>query len=78
MKNKNKVHVYGAGLAGLTVADLLVKKGYEVTVFEKSSHLGGCLYTERTPEGIELHCHGAHIFHTNDDEVWNYVNGICK
>lgn len=68
------IHVYGAGLAGLSVARLLQDKGYRVTIFEQLPYIGGSLKTYRTSRGVEIHEHGAHIFHTNDEDVWNFVN----
>ena len=68
------IHIYGAGLAGLSIARLLQDKGYQVTIFEQSFHIGGSLRTHRTKKGVEIHECGAHIFHTNDEDVWNFVN----
>ncbi len=68
--------VVGAGIFGLTIAEraatVLNKK---VLVIDKRSHIGGNSYSEFDPEtGIECHKYGAHIFHTSDKEVWEYVN----
>ncbi|MBR5343245.1 MAG: UDP-galactopyranose mutase [Oscillospiraceae bacterium] len=65
--------IVGAGLYGATVAQRLREKGKKVLVLEKRDHIGGNVYTEEI-EGIQVHRYGAHIFHTNDRRVWDYVN----
>ena len=65
--------IVGAGLYGTTVAQRLREKGKKVLVLEKRDHIGGNVYTEEI-EGIQVHRYGAHIFHTNDRRVWDYVN----
>ena len=65
--------VVGAGLFGAVFAHEARQKGKRVLVIDKRPHIAGNIYTE-TVEGIEVHRYGAHIFHTNNDEVWNYVN----
>ena len=65
--------IVGAGLYGATVAQRLREKGKNVLVLEKRDHIGGNVYTEEI-EGIQVHRYGAHIFHTNDRRVWDYVN----
>lgn len=65
--------VVGAGLFGATFAQLAKAAGKSVLVIEKRPHIAGNCYTEEI-EDIHVHQYGAHIFHTNDDEVWNYVN----
>ena len=64
--------VIGAGLFGSTFAQQAVVKGKNVLVIDKRPHIGGNVYTEKI-EGINVHKYGAHIFHTNNKEVWNYV-----
>jgi UDP-galactopyranose mutase len=67
--------VVGSGLFGLTVAERLAEEGLEVTILERRHHLGGNAYSEREPEtGIEVHRYGAHLFHTSNERVWEYVN----
>lgn len=70
------VLVVGAGLFGLTMAERLANElGKKVLVIDKRNHIGGNCYSEFDPEtGIECHKYGAHLFHTSDDEVWDYVN----
>lgn len=71
------VLIVGAGLTGATVAQRLHEKGKSVLVIEKRDHLGGNVYTEEL-EGIQVHKYGAHIFHTNDKAVWDYVNRFAE
>jgi UDP-galactopyranose mutase len=68
--------VVGSGFFGLTVAErCAVELGLKVLVIERRSHLGGNAYSEREPEtGIEVHKYGAHLFHTSNERVWEYVN----
>lgn len=65
--------IVGSGLFGVTCARELADEGYSVCVIEKRSHIGGNVYTENI-EGINIHKYGPHIFHTNSEEIWNYVN----
>lgn len=67
--------VVGAGLYGATFAHEAIKRGYSVLVVEKRPHVGGNVYTE-TVEGIDVHKYGAHIFHTDNEAVWNFVNSF--
>ena len=64
--------IVGAGLYGATVARQLTDAGKTVLVIDKRNHIAGNVYTEKV-EGINFHKYGAHIFHTNNSEVWNYV-----
>ena len=65
--------VVGAGLYGAVFARRAADVGKKVLVIDKRSHIAGNVYTEET-EGINVHKYGAHIFHTNDKKVWEYVN----
>lgn len=65
--------VVGAGLYGATCARELTDMGKTVLVIDKHSHIAGNVYTEQI-EGIHVHQYGAHIFHTNNRQVWDYVN----
>ncbi|EOB1207392.1 UDP-galactopyranose mutase [Photobacterium damselae] len=69
--------VVGSGLFGSILAYELNKLGKRVKVIEKRDHLGGNIYCEQI-ENINVHRYGAHIFHTNDKEVWNYVNKFVE
>ena len=65
--------IVGAGLYGAVFAQKAMEAGKTCLVIEKRDHIAGNIYTEAV-EGIQVHRYGAHIFHTNHDEVWNYVN----
>lgn len=69
--------IVGAGLFGSVCAHELYKKGKRVLVLEKRDHIGGNVYTE-DQEGIQVHKYGAHIFHTNDKDIWDYVNSFVE
>lgn len=69
--------VVGAGLYGATFAYLANKKGKKCLVIDKRSHLGGNVYCEDV-EGINVHKYGAHIFHTSNKKIWNFVNSIVE
>ncbi len=64
--------IVGAGLFGAVFARQMLDAGKTVLMLEKRDHIGGNVYT-REIEGINVHVYGAHIFHTNDETVWNYV-----
>jgi UDP-galactopyranose mutase len=69
--------IVGAGLFGATCAHELHKAGKKVLVIESRKHIGGNCYTENR-DGINLHVYGPHIFHTNDDEVWKWINQFTE
>ena len=68
--------VVGSGLFGLTIAEQAASRwGLRVAIVERRSHLGDNAYSEIDPEtGIEVHKYGAHLFHTSNERVWEYVN----
>lgn len=68
--------VVGSGLFGITVAEHCARQwGMRVAIVEKRSHIGGNAYSKIDPEtGIEVHEYGAHLFHTSNERVWEYVN----
>ncbi len=68
--------VVGSGLYGSIFACEAKKRGKKVLVIDKRDHIGGNIYTEKV-EGINFHKYGAHIFHTNNTRVWNYLNEYC-
>jgi len=70
------VLIVGAGIFGLTMAERIAGGlGKKVLLIDKRNHIGGNCYSEFDPEtGIECHKYGAHLFHTSDQRVWNYVN----
>lgn len=67
--------IVGSGLYGATFAYLAQKAGKRCLVIDKRSHTGGNVHCERV-EGIDVHQYGAHIFHTSDKEVWDFVNEL--
>ena len=69
--------IVGSGLYGAICAYELNKKGYKVLVIEKRNHIAGNIYTENI-EGINVHKYGAHIFHTSNKEVWDYINQFAE
>ncbi|MEZ4969126.1 MAG: UDP-galactopyranose mutase [Flavobacteriaceae bacterium] len=69
--------IVGAGLFGAVFAHEARKKGKKCLVIDKRPHLGGNVYCEEV-EGINVHKYGAHIFHTNDKAIWDYVNGFVE
>jgi len=69
--------VVGAGLFGAVFAQQAKERGYSVLVVDKRGHIAGNVYCE-TVEGIQVHKYGAHIFHTNEDAVWRYVNRFAE
>lgn len=72
-----KYLVVGAGLFGAVFAHEAAKRGHEVKVIEKRDHIAGNIYTKEI-NGIQVHQYGAHIFHTSNEHVWNYVNQFAK
>ena len=69
--------IVGAGLTGAVFAEQAIKHGKSVLIVDKRDHIAGNVYTVDIG-GINVHQYGAHIFHTNDDEVWEYVNRFAK
>ena len=69
--------IVGAGLFGSIFAYESNKKGKKCLIIDKRSHIGGNIYTENV-EGINVHKYGAHIFHTSNKEVWNYINQFAE
>lgn len=71
------VLIVGAGLYGAVFAHELAKQGKKCLVIDRRSHIAGNIYTENVA-GIQVHKYGAHIFHTSDREVWDYVNQFAQ
>ena len=69
--------IVGSGLFGATFAYLAQKAGKKCLVIDKRPHLGGNVYCEKV-EGINVHQYGAHIFHTSNKKVWDFVNSIVE
>lgn len=67
--------IVGAGFTGAVLAQELAKAGHTISVFESRNHIAGNCYSERDEKtGVMLHKYGPHIFHTDNEAVWNYVN----
>lgn len=77
MEKKYDYLIVGSGLYGATVANLLNKNGKKVLVIDKRGNIAGNVYTEDI-EGIHVHKYGAHIFHTDYKDVWDYVNSFIE
>lgn len=75
--NKYDFLIVGAGLFGSVFAYEATQRGHKCLVVEKRKHVGGNLYCERI-EGINVHRYGAHIFHTNNERVWHYMNKFTE
>jgi UDP-galactopyranose mutase len=68
-----KINIIGCGLSGITAAVILSERGHDVEIFETRDHIGGNCYDEKIDD-ITVHKYGSHIFHTNDEEVWTFLN----
>jgi UDP-galactopyranose mutase len=77
MNNKYNFLIVGSGLYGAVFAHEIKRYGQTCMIIDKRSHIAGNIYTEKI-EGIEVHKYGAHIFHTNNKEVWQYVNQFAE
>ncbi len=74
-----KYIVAGAGIFGAIIAERLASRGEHVLVVEKREHIAGNIYSYTDPEtGIEVHKYGSHIFHTESDEVWDYITRFTE
>ena len=77
MVDKGKIAVAGAGLSGAVIGRQLALAGHQVEIFDDRAHIAGNCHTERDEDsGVMVHVYGPHIFHTDDSEVWDYVNGF--
>jgi UDP-galactopyranose mutase len=71
--------IVGAGFSGAVIARELALKGHDITIFESRNHLAGNCHTERDSDlGIMIHAYGPHIFHTDNEVVWDYVNRFTE
>ena len=72
---KKTIAIVGAGFSGAVIAHQLAKAGHTVEVFESRPHLAGNCHSERDPEsGVMVHVYGPHIFHTDNERVWEFIN----
>ena len=69
--------IVGSGLYGSIFAREANNKGYKCLVIDRRDHVGGNIYNEKI-EGIDVHKYGAHIFHTSDKKIWDYVNQFAE
>ena len=69
--------IVGSGLYGSIFAYEAKKRGKKCLVIEKRNHIAGNIYTEEK-DGIQVHKYGAHIFHTSNKEVWNYIQNFAE
>lgn len=74
MKSK-KILIVGAGFSGAVIGRQLAEKGHQVHIIDQRDHIGGNSYDARDSEtNVMVHVYGPHIFHTDNETVWNYVN----
>ena len=69
--------IIGSGLFGSIIAHELKKLDKKILVIEKRNHIGGNCYTEKIND-INVHKYGPHIFHTNDEKIWKYINKFAE
>ena len=75
MSQSKKIAIVGAGLSGAVIGRELAQAGHQVDIFDRRDHIAGNCHTERDSEtGVMVHVYGPHIFHTDDAQVWDYVN----
>ena len=77
MEKKYDYLIVGSGLFGAIFAHEMTKKGKKCLILERRDHIGGNIYTQEK-EGIQVHKYGAHIFHTSNKKVWDYVNSFVE
>lgn len=69
-----KIAIVGAGFSGAVIAHELAQAGHKVSVFDTRDHVAGNCHTARDAEtGVMVHVYGPHIFHTSNENVWNYI-----
>jgi len=74
-KMAKRIVMVGAGLSGAVIGRALAEAGHQITVVDSRDHIGGNCHTARDADtGVMVHTYGPHIFHTDDAEVWDYVN----
>ncbi|MGH8035350.1 MAG: UDP-galactopyranose/dTDP-fucopyranose mutase family protein, partial [Lysobacterales bacterium] len=75
----NTIAIVGAGFSGAVIARELAEAGYHLEVFESRPHVAGNCYTERDADtGVMVHKYGPHIFHTDNERVWQYLNRFTR
>jgi len=78
MKKYKKVLIIGAGISGIILAEKFASEGSKVLIIEKRNHIGGNCYDFKDENGILVHKYGPHIFHTNYEEVWEYLSQFTE
>ena len=74
-----RIGIAGAGLSGAVIGRALAEAGHSVEIFDTRTHVAGNCHTERDPgTGVMVHVYGPHIFHTDDEDVWAYVNRFMR
>lgn len=73
-----KVNIYGCGMSGVVAAIILKEQGHDVEIFEVRDHIAGNCYDEKNDDGCTVHKYGSHIFHTNNENVWKFLNRYTK
>ena len=73
MEQKQNILVVGTGFSGSVVARELADNGYNVTIIDRRSHIGGNCFTEKV-DNINIHTYGPHVFHTSNEMVWEWIN----
>ncbi len=77
-KKKYDIVIVGAGISGSVFAERSANMGKSVLILDKRNHIGGNCYDYKSNSGIMVHKYGPHIFHTNNEKVWKYVNKFAK
>jgi UDP-galactopyranose mutase len=78
LEEKYDIIIVGAGISGAVFAERFADMGKKVLVIDKRNHIGGNCYDYKSDSGITIHKYGPHIFHTNNEKVWNYVNQFAQ
>lgn len=74
-----QILLVGAGLSGAVIGRKLAEAGHSCRIIDARPHIGGNCHTERDADtGVMMHVYGPHIFHTDDEGVWNYVNEFTE
>ena len=77
--SNSKVLIVGAGFSGAVIGRELAENGYEVTIIDSRTHIAGNCFSERDEEtGVMVHTYGPHIFHTDNEIVWKYINRFSE
>lgn len=76
---KNNILIVGAGFSGAVIGRELANDGHSVRIIDSRAHIAGNCYSERDQKtNVMVHTYGPHIFHTDNEEVWNYISSHCE